>query len=102
MKEGVVSCCIQRVWTVTQDVNIVTEEDNLKGVLQGNKYRSDVFVKTANKPSTVVDLTEEPTAMGIHSFCGRNEWGCETGMKMIQYQDCILISIHISWAVDVS
>ena len=34
---------------------------------------SDVFVKTANKPSTVVDLTEEPTAMGIHSFCGRNE-----------------------------
>ena len=38
MKEGVVSCCIQRVQTVTWDVNRVSEEDHLKGVLEGNRY----------------------------------------------------------------
>ena len=72
---------------------MVTEEEYVKGVMERNGH-PDTFVRTASKPSTAAELTEESEAKSIYSVHGRTELGHETGVQTIQHQDCLPISIH--------
>ena len=60
MKEGVVSCLFHRARTVAQGENIEAKE-HLRGVLEGNRY-PEALLRTASKPRTVTEPTEEPRA----------------------------------------
>ena len=53
--------------TVVQGVTVVTGEEHLSEVMEGNRY-PDTSVKTASKPSTAAEPTEESEAKNICSL----------------------------------
>ena len=56
-----------RAQTVVQGMTTVTGEEHLSEVMEGNRY-PDTSVKTAGKPSTAAEPTEESEAKCICSL----------------------------------
>ena len=107
---GMVSCPFHWAWTIAQGENIQVEEDQLRGVLKGNRY-PQAFAKMASRPHIAREAAEEPRATAfipyvaslsknvrrsnsVYPLCCRPKWRCETGMQKIQHQNSLQIGIY--------